>query len=440
VNRGESSDMNRVYFLMACGFLSFSSAVDAQPYTWTTIAGTPNVFGSADGTNQNVVFNYPDGLALDPSGTLYISDAFNCTIRRMRRFGSDLVVDTLVGRAGVRGSTDGTNNNALFSLQDGIALDPSGNLYVADYLNCTIRKVGTNWVVTTLAGLAGSTGRVDGTNNGARFWSPEGIAVHPSGTLLVTELDNHDVRAVTPVGTNWVVTTIAGRNMGSADGTNNAAQFRDPYDIATDPGGNAFVPDNANCDVRELTLIGTNWVTTRIAGLAQVRGNADGTNSDARFGYPESIAADNAGNVFVGDSQSNTVRKITHVGTNWVVTTIGGMPGVSGTADGTGSAARFESVQAIAVDADGNLYVADAYACTIRFGRFIPQLGVTVSGTQLVLSWPVAASNYVLETSSTLLSGNSWTPVASAPVLLGDTLRITNLVEAPTAFFRLRRP
>jgi secreted PhoX family phosphatase len=435
--------MNRVYFLMACGFLSFSSAVDAQPYTWTTIAGTPNVFGSADGTNQNVVFNYPDGLALDPSGTLYISDAFNCTIRRMRRFGSDLVVDTLVGRAGVRGSTDGTNNNALFSLQDGIALDPSGNLYVADYLNCTIRKVspvGTNWVVTTLAGLAGSTGRVDGTNNGARFWSPEGIAVHPSGTLLVTELDNHDVRAVTPVGTNWVVTTIAGRNMGSADGTNNAAQFRDPYDIATDPGGNAFVPDNANCDVRELTLIGTNWVTTRIAGLAQVRGNADGTNSDARFGYPESIAADNAGNVFVGDSQSNTVRKITHVGTNWVVTTIGGMPGVSGTADGTGSAARFESVQAIAVDADGNLYVADAYACTIRFGRFIPQLGVTVSGTQLVLSWPVAASNYVLETSSTLLSGNSWTPVASAPVLLGDTLRITNLVEAPTAFFRLRRP
>jgi hypothetical protein len=256
---------------------------------------------------------------------------------------------------------------------------------------------------------------------------------------LVTEQDNHDVRAVTPIGTNWVVTTIAGMNMGSADGTNNAAQLRDPYDIATDPGGNAFVPDEANCNIRQLTLIGTNWVTTTIAGLAQVRGNTDGTNSNARFGYPMSIATDNAGNVFVGDGESNTVRKITHVGTNWVVTTIGGMPGVSGTADGTGSAARFENPQAIAVDADGNLFVTDATANTIRFGRFIPQLRVLVSGTQLLLSWPVSASDYVLETSSTLLPGNSWTPVTSEPFVLGDTLTITNLMEAPTAFFRLRR-
>jgi hypothetical protein len=127
------------------------------------------------------------------------------------------------------------------------------------------------------------------------------------------------------------------------------------------------------------------------------------------------------------------------MGTNWAVTTIGGMPGVSGTADGTGSDARFESVQAIAVDADGNVYVADAYAGTIRFGRFIPQLRVLVFGTQLVLSWPVSASDYVLETSGTL-SGNSWTPVTSEPFVLGDTLKVTNLLAAPTAFFRLRRP
>jgi hypothetical protein len=278
------------------------------------------------------------------------------------------VVTTLAGCAGCgAGSVDGTNSAAHFDFPGDVAVDAMGNLYVAD-LN-TIRKVtpiGTNWVVTTLAGLAGTAGSTDGTNSAARFNGVIGIAVDNAGSLYVSDFHNNTIRKVTPIGTNWVVTTLAGLagTAGSADATNAGARFNGLGGLVVDGAGSLFLADFYNNTIRRATPVGTNWVVTTLAGLAGIAGSADGTNNAARFGSPDAVAIDTAGNLYVADS--STIRKVAPLGTNWVVRTLGGARGSFASKDGTGSGAWFTSTAGLAVDTAGNLYVADSG--TIRKG------------------------------------------------------------------------
>ncbi len=428
--------------LLSCGAFSAALVARAQTYTWTTIAGSPGASGSADGTNNDARFNYPNGIALDLNGNLYVSDSGNSTIRKLTLSDTNWVSTTLAGTASVRGSADGTNGTARFSFQDGITADISGNLYVADYVNSTIRKltpVGTNWVVSTLAGLPGTTGRLDGTNGTARFNGPIGVAVDVQGNVAVAEFYNMDVRRLVQQGTNWVVSTVAGRFPGSGDGTNLAAQFLSPYDIAADQSGSFFVADADNYTIRKVSPAGTNWVVSTIAGLARTRGSVDGSNSAARFGRPTSLAVGPDSDVFVTDGGSNTVRRLTRSGSNWIVSTIGGMPGVSGTADGEGANARFMNLQAIAVDPAGNLYVADADANTIRLGRPTPRLQAKVSAHSLILNWTALDPEYVLETTSSFSSGTEWTTVTNGLRTNANMVSFTNTLDGICGFYRLRR-
>jgi len=286
---------------------------------------------------------------------------------------------TIAGKAGSPGRADGTNEAIRFNNPVGPTLDRGGNLYVGDGLNATVRKLrpeGTNWVSSTIAGKAGASGSADGTNSAARFGSSSTLGyfgllgIDGDSNLFLADFLNHTIRKIMPVGTNWVTTTIAGKagTPGSADGTNSAARFKLPNAVAVDIAGNLYVPDG-NHTIRKIRPEGTNWVTTTIAGKAGFAGSADGTNSGARFNFTvdaESVAVDSGGNVYVTDSANHTIRKLTPEGTNWVTTTIAGKAGTAGSADGANIAARFNLPGAVALDSVGNLYVADANNNTIR--------------------------------------------------------------------------
>jgi hypothetical protein len=191
----------------------------------------------------------------------------------------------------------------------------------------------TPYTFTTLAGGAGYSTNAAGS--AARFRDPLTVAVDSVNNVYVAEQGNHTISKVTPAG---AVTTLAGRpgSFGSADGTGSAARFNGSSCAAVDNAGNVYVGDTFNCTIRKVTPAGE---VTTLAGLAGSPGSANGTGSVARFNFPFGVAAGSAGNVYVADSDNHTIRKVTPVGTNWVVTTIAGLAGSFGSTDGTGSGA-----------------------------------------------------------------------------------------------------
>jgi hypothetical protein len=327
----------------------------------TTLAGLPQVGGTADGTGSAARFSFPESVAVEANGTLYVADTVNNTIRRVTAGGT---VTTLAGLAQAAGSADGTGSTARFNSPSGVAVDATGTVYVTDRSNYTIRRITAGGAVTTLAGLAGAFGYDDGTGSGARFNSPRGVAVDASGILYVTDTNdtnNHRIRTVTASGT---VTTLAGGQagliFGSTDGTGSAARFYGPTGITVDPTATVYVADTNNHTIRRIT---PGAVVTTLAGLAPAFGNADGTAGAARFYQPVGVAVDATGTVYVADSFNHTIRRITVGG---AVTTFAGLPGAFGSADGTGSAARFWHPFSVAVDTAGALYVADSGNNAIR--------------------------------------------------------------------------
>jgi hypothetical protein len=320
----------------------------------TTLAGSPDLNGSADGSGSAARFDQPFALATDSLGNVYVSDQNNFTVRKITPAG---VVTTIAGRAGVSGIGDGAGNSALFWFPVGISTDATGNVYVADGdLASTIRKVTPAGVVTTFAGSAGLTGSADGLGSTASFAFLEGLAADSSGNLYVADWFNETIRKVTPAG---VVTTLAGSAAsGAEDGSGSTARFFFPSGIAADRSGNLYVPE-ANQTIRKITAAG---VVTTFAGSAHQSGSNDGTGAAARFFFPGGAAADDNGNVYVADGD-NVIRKITPGG---VVTTLAGKVDVAGSTDGTGSSARFSGALGVATDANGNVYVADQVSNTIR--------------------------------------------------------------------------
>ena len=225
--------------MLVVTFTSFSTLPAAAQssysaaYTFTTFAGVAST-GNADGVGTAAQFNYPDGIAADTNGNLYVADTLNHTIRRISSGG---VVSTIAGFAGNPGSADGTGRNARFYNPSGVALDNAGNLHVADTGNTTIREViqiGTNLTVVTIAGLAGFPGTNDGPGNTAKFDYPVGIVADNLGNVYVSEFYNCTIRNLTPAGTNWIVSTIAGvpGQPGTNDGVGSVAKFTGPEGLA----------------------------------------------------------------------------------------------------------------------------------------------------------------------------------------------------------------
>jgi sugar lactone lactonase YvrE len=315
----------------------------------STLAGTPGVAGSQDGSGAAAAFDGPTGLTMDATGNLYVTDTHNTAG----------VVSTVAGTVGVSGSADGASNVATFNFPQGIAADASGNLYVADTYNDTVRRIAPDGTVSTVAGSPGITGAVDGTAASARFNEPTGIAVTPAGDVLLADSHNYTVRLISADGT---VTTFAGTAglPGSVDGTGAQAQFGYPTGMVVDASGTAYVIDSGNNTLRTISPSAT---VSTLAGTAGVKGSANGTGAAASFNYPTGVAVATDGLVYIADSRNYAIRTVT---TTSVVQTLAGDSTSGGSADGAGTVARFDSPAGVAYDRFGNMYVADNGNNTIR--------------------------------------------------------------------------
>jgi sugar lactone lactonase YvrE len=319
----------------------------------STVAGAPQMSGSADGTGASARFKSPWACAV-AGAALYVADSGNQTIRKIDLTNNQ--VTTIAGHVGVAGSTDGPIGVALFNNPSGLAWLSDNVLLVTDRGNYTIRRIdlGTGQV-STLVGVAGQTALVDGVPPAARLYDPAGLASDDNGSvyfvdaaLWIRRLDLAKLE----------VTTLAGnRPPGSADGSGAAAQFRDAGGIAYG-GGRLLVADSGNFTVREVTLAGA---VTTLAGLPSGAGSTDDRASAARFSRPNGITSDGADHLYVADSGNNAVRRVL-VSTGDVQTVAGGS---LGSADGTGPAARFNGPSDVVL-VGGDLFVTDTQNHTIR--------------------------------------------------------------------------
>ncbi len=332
----------------------------------STLAGKFGVPGSADdttGRDNSARFNSPAGITADSStNSLYVCDTGNHTIRKI--VASSGAVTTVAGSAGVAGSTDDATSgtNVRFRSPKGIAADASGAfLYVADTGNHKIRKVSSFSGATSTYAGSGTAGSVDNVGTGAQFSSPEGVAADLSGNVFVADTANHTIRKLSPSGAVGNVSTLAGSagsGPGFTDGVaGSLARFSSPSSLAI-VGTDLYVADTGNEVVRKIDA--SAFVTT-LAGSALVAGYADGTGTSAQFDGLKGIGADGI-SLYVADTQNHAVRKVT---TAAVVTTVAGNPPRGGTTDSTGVYARFRAPAGAAVIGDYT-YVVDTGNHTIR--------------------------------------------------------------------------
>ncbi len=338
----------------------------------STFAGQAAARGSDDGDLHTARFASPNDIAADRAGNLFVADTANHTIRKISPQG---VVSTVAGLAGSSGSQDGTGASARFAYPRGLCVGEDGTLFIADYGNHQVRKLAPDGTVTTLAGSAGEPGSEDGTAGAARFNGPRGIAVESrSGDIYVSDTSNHTIRRITPDG---AVTTLAGVAgvPGFADGNGAASRFDGPQKIVFDSERNLLVADYNNCVVRKISPQGE---VTTLSGTPGLHGGLDGPHDRALFGYPLGMAVDDSDNLYVCDGW--VVRR---VGKDGTVSSLAGSPKInttpdtslSGSRDGTGSDARFALPSGLTVHPSGDLFVADRDNHAIRRISLAPAAG-----------------------------------------------------------------
>ncbi|MEJ7780181.1 MAG: phosphodiester glycosidase family protein [Daejeonella sp.] len=327
-------------------------------YKAETYAGVLGSSGLVNGSLTTARFNAPQGIAFDSNGNMFVTDRDNNCIRKITTTGT---VSVFAGSSsGTPGFVNGTGTAARFANPIKLATDASNNIYVADRDNGAIRKITPAGVVTTYAG-DGTTGFVDNCSRStARFNWPIDVSVATDGTVYVADSRNHRIRKIPTTGN---VTTLAGSTQGYADGTGTAAKFNQPTGITLGSSGNILVADRYNACVRRITIpsgvVSTYIGSPPVAGVADT-GHIDGPSHIAKFREPYGIACTTSGTVYIADIVNHNIRR-------WAPGEyLSTLAGDSTAGARNGDFIKFNTPAALAIDATGNLFVADVQNHAIR--------------------------------------------------------------------------
>ena len=341
--------------------LAVAPAAVAAPGDINTVAGTGSEGFSGDGgPASSAELSYPYGVALDASGNLYFADLGNNRVRKVNGTGT---ITTVAGAGSYGFSGDGgPATSAELAQPTGVAVDSSGDLYIADNSNNRVRKVDSSGTITTVVG-GGISGLGDGgPATAAQLNQPVGVAVDGSGNLYIADAGNSRVRKVDGSGTITTVAGTGGFGFSGDGGPATAAQLNSPYGVALDGSGNLYIGDTGNQRVRRVNGSGT---ISTVAGTGTQGFSGDGGPATAaQLRDPVGVALDGSGNLYIADSANSRVRKVDGTGT---ISTVAGTGGFGFSGDGgPATAAQLNSTYGVALDSSGNLNIGDANNNRVR--------------------------------------------------------------------------
>ena len=339
-------------FLLLPGLIPSGSA-----QIMNTVAGN----GSENASATSAQLSEPFGVAVDGRGNLYIADRANHRIRKMSPSG---LISTVAGTGEVGYSGDGGPATCarLYS-PFGVAVDSSGNLYIADFGNCRIRKVNPSGIISTVAGNGSyGYGGDGGPATAAVLNYPLDVAVDSIGNLFIADRSNNRIRKVSPSG---IITTVAGTGAYGYSGDSGpatSARLNFPHNVAVDGKGNLFIADTQNNRVRRVDRSG---IISTIAGTGYGGYSGDGGQAtSAQLAFPYSILVDNSGNLFIADNYNHRIRKVNPSG---VISTVAGTDYGCERGDcGKATLVRLNSPRGVTVDSRDELYIADSYSHRVR--------------------------------------------------------------------------
>ena len=358
----------------------------------TTFAGT-GIWGSSGdgGAATSAQLNYPEGVSVDISGIVYIADNGNNKIRMVNSTG---IITTIAG-TGARGSSgdDGAATSAQLNGPWGVSVDISGNVYIADTYNQKIRMVTNAGIITTFAGTGteGSSGDGEAATS-AQLNGPFGVSVDISGNVYIADYGNNKIRMVTSTG---IITTIAGTGAQGSNGDGGAATaalLYWPFGVSVGTSGNVYIADYGNNRIR---MVNNTGIITTIVGTGEYGRSGDGeAATSAQLNYPRGVSVDISGNVYIADTYNQKIRMVNSTG---IITTIAGtgIQGDSGYGGAATSAQLYRPIW-ISVDISGNVYIADSGNNKIRMvGPQVRVVSLPTSQTTTLPSRSPTASFYL---------------------------------------------